>query len=405
MRRRRTGKEKCETLRRIREQIACRYNLKYTPEECHHEGDCPGTCPKCDAELRDLTRQLKEKGIEDIRIPDVEDFNNVDMDPSIDMAEEELRELGLEPELPAGIPANTDDEVPLKGDAEIIDDRPLLGMPTPRPSGHIMPVQRHPKRKLFKTIRVAGLNFHDFDEVCDDLEVGQRVFLIRDQHNEHDPKAVAIAFAEPDMYDEDTVEPDEFSILGYVPRNENEQLATLLDMGWGGMFVCEISRLNPDGHGDNRLYIEVYIKSKEAFKPQTWLMDIDALSYFGLVDSLEKNGFAYFRWYCSPDIQSTLPREGDKVAMIYDGEESGMKLHLMYVTAIGSNAAKFLSFDEIDMVDDCAPFVLTNIIGPVPVDENDRRFILDLEYYRYAPETRTSGAEEKRLMEIIYKFR
>ena len=30
------------------------------------KGDCPGTCPKCDAELADLQRQLEKQGITDI---------------------------------------------------------------------------------------------------------------------------------------------------------------------------------------------------------------------------------------------------------------------------------------------------------------------------------------------------
>ena len=61
-----TGKEKCEMLKAIRKQIAERYNLEYTPSECTYEGDCPGTCPKCDAELRELQEQLERRGITDI---------------------------------------------------------------------------------------------------------------------------------------------------------------------------------------------------------------------------------------------------------------------------------------------------------------------------------------------------
>lgn len=62
------GKDKCNLLREIRKRIAAQYGLTYQPTECHHEGDCAGTCPKCDAELQDLQRQLKEKGIENIEL-------------------------------------------------------------------------------------------------------------------------------------------------------------------------------------------------------------------------------------------------------------------------------------------------------------------------------------------------
>ena len=56
-----SGKEKCEFLRRIRKGVAERYSLDYTPSECSFQGDCSGTCPKCDAELKELQHQLKCK--------------------------------------------------------------------------------------------------------------------------------------------------------------------------------------------------------------------------------------------------------------------------------------------------------------------------------------------------------
>ena len=60
------GKEKCEILKTIRTYVAEKYGLEYASNECSHKGDCPGTCPKCDAELADLQRQLEEQGITNI---------------------------------------------------------------------------------------------------------------------------------------------------------------------------------------------------------------------------------------------------------------------------------------------------------------------------------------------------
>ena len=60
------GKDKCEILKKIRKYVAKKYGLDYDPTECNHEGDCKGTCPKCDAELADLQDQLQAKGITDI---------------------------------------------------------------------------------------------------------------------------------------------------------------------------------------------------------------------------------------------------------------------------------------------------------------------------------------------------
>lgn len=56
-----TGKEKCEMLRSIRRQIAEANGIVYMEAECGHEGDCLGTCPKCDAQIRYLDAELNRK--------------------------------------------------------------------------------------------------------------------------------------------------------------------------------------------------------------------------------------------------------------------------------------------------------------------------------------------------------
>lgn len=61
------GKEKCEIMKAIRTYVANKYGVEYTPSECNHNGDCQGTCPRCDAELTELQEKLKAKGILDIR--------------------------------------------------------------------------------------------------------------------------------------------------------------------------------------------------------------------------------------------------------------------------------------------------------------------------------------------------
>ena len=56
-----TGKEKCRALRDIREKIARENELSYPTDECHHQGQCSGTCPRCEQELAELTRQLERR--------------------------------------------------------------------------------------------------------------------------------------------------------------------------------------------------------------------------------------------------------------------------------------------------------------------------------------------------------
>ena len=53
-----TGKEKCELLKAMRKEIAEANGIVYLTSECTFQGDCPGFCPKCDAEARYLDSEL-----------------------------------------------------------------------------------------------------------------------------------------------------------------------------------------------------------------------------------------------------------------------------------------------------------------------------------------------------------
>ena len=52
------GKSICNVLKTIRKQVADANEIKYEPRECHHEGECRGTCPACAAEVRYIEQQL-----------------------------------------------------------------------------------------------------------------------------------------------------------------------------------------------------------------------------------------------------------------------------------------------------------------------------------------------------------
>lgn len=52
------GKRICAALKQVRKQIAEANGIDYEVTECHHEGNCKGTCPKCEAELRYIENQL-----------------------------------------------------------------------------------------------------------------------------------------------------------------------------------------------------------------------------------------------------------------------------------------------------------------------------------------------------------
>lgn len=57
------GKAKCRALKEIRRRIAEAndIDISLVTSECSHKGDCKGTCPKCESELRRLEEELAKR--------------------------------------------------------------------------------------------------------------------------------------------------------------------------------------------------------------------------------------------------------------------------------------------------------------------------------------------------------
>jgi len=53
------GKDKCRILKDIRKQIALQNDIEWVVSECSHKGECRGTCPKCESEVRKLEKELQ----------------------------------------------------------------------------------------------------------------------------------------------------------------------------------------------------------------------------------------------------------------------------------------------------------------------------------------------------------
>ncbi|MGP1591532.1 MAG: HIRAN domain-containing protein [Prevotella sp.] len=256
------GKDKCELLKNIRIYIAEKYGLDYLPSECKHESDCQGTCPKCDAELIDIQKQLDSKGITYISSDAVlselfqaylfskdnnDDANSTSsVDPSSLSQDEDKHKR---------------DSICLQGDIVSTPNEDSLDS-LAREKNFIKSFVAD--KTLFMECPVAGIAFHDIDEIWDELEVGTKLALVRDKYNQYDKNAIAVALAD----DYEGV-PDEFDfdcILGYIPRDKNQLLALFLDMGWQDMFETKISSLKRYGPYSERIYISIYIKHKEGCK-------------------------------------------------------------------------------------------------------------------------------------------
>lgn len=56
-------KEKCNALKMIRQEIALQNGIAFKTTECNFKGECKGTCPKCESEVRYLENELQKKGV------------------------------------------------------------------------------------------------------------------------------------------------------------------------------------------------------------------------------------------------------------------------------------------------------------------------------------------------------
>ena len=56
-----SGKSKCKILKQIRQQIAENNDIEFITSECKFQGECSGTCPKCEAEVRYLEQELQKR--------------------------------------------------------------------------------------------------------------------------------------------------------------------------------------------------------------------------------------------------------------------------------------------------------------------------------------------------------
>lgn len=49
----------CDTLKAVRKAVADANGIEYVPGKCTNDGECSGTCPACEAEVRYIERELR----------------------------------------------------------------------------------------------------------------------------------------------------------------------------------------------------------------------------------------------------------------------------------------------------------------------------------------------------------
>lgn len=378
------GKARCEVLKSIRRDIARNNGIALADQECNHEGNCPGTCPRCELEVKQLGQILKCKGAPKLRVDDelvtrIEDLRLQDDDSVI------LGNIRTVKE--------TLDHEPLEGDADDIDsdDMPeILEGDAILPPGYMeyddsteiygqvyVPVEKY-KRVFFKECVLAGVSYHvEYDdELWDELHTGVKLALVRDRKNKYDRNAVGVALADDFDGDHDNFDFD--FILGYVPRVCNSEIAAMMDAGYEDKFEAEITTFKRHGSINDRIHITIWLLSKE---PETVRPDLLRIHYLdqrdmvAMRDELQERGTVHFRWGGFPHLKRNLPEVGDEVVFVNRHSGSLLMYH-MRVLAVGEDARPYLEDpSEIDMDDNCVPYVLTNIAGPLKVFDQQLGFL------------------------------
>ena len=107
-------------------------------------------------------------------------------------------------------------------------------------------------KKYFMDCHLAGVLYHEANEVWEHLKPGTPLRLVREADNRHDPDAIAVCY-----YDKCE---EELRHIGYIPSTHNEQLAIFLDMGWGHLFDCRITQMQPDAHPEKQIRLVIKVK-------------------------------------------------------------------------------------------------------------------------------------------------
>ena len=258
-------------------------------------------------------------------------------------------------------------------------------------------------RKLFLECAVAGITFHDVEDIWDELYVGLPVALVREPKNPYDKKAVAVAVKE--FYDIDSDEYDVSDPLGYVPRKDNALLAAMLDLGYEDCLEAEISELKNYGPFSDRLHINIYIRSRKPVQPKDDRLRIanfcDEEAWEDFKSEIWEKGHAFFRWGGFPPWEHDLPQKGDRlVFMRSEGRKT--EFYLMMTIATDDDCAPFVDdAEELQMVDDCRSFVVTVVKGPVWADNENLSFLGRLSKLPRTPDRRLDKETSDALLHLL----
>jgi len=89
------------------------------------------------------------------------------------------------------------------------------------------------KKLHLKSFYIAGFSYYDGAFAFNQLSIGSKVKIKLDKKNKHDENAVELLYGDYK--------------LGYIPRNENLEIAKMLQMGHN-VFEGVVQQLSPEVH-------------------------------------------------------------------------------------------------------------------------------------------------------------
>lgn len=102
------------------------------------------------------------------------------------------------------------------------------------------------ERRHFINFDIAGFTYWDGTLAFQELIIGTKLQLRREEDNKFAPYAVAIYYKDYK--------------LGFIPRDKNKEISKLCEQGYTGIFDARINRISQDEHPENQIGVIIYIK-------------------------------------------------------------------------------------------------------------------------------------------------
>lgn len=254
------------------------------------------------------------------------------------------------------------------------------------------------RRRLLMECRIAGLAYHNEDHIVDELSVGTKLALVREKNNEHDKNAVAIASACD--YEGN---PDDFDfrfILGYIPKEQNEGIAAMLDMGYADSLEAEIIKINGGKSLYDKVVVGIFIKNKDDVPvgQQLWAVRLSSKKLLDIQQILWSTGNDYQEWGGDAFYEGNLPGDEDKIVYICQHQAETVLYLLM------NRFPRYINVDAEGPVEEGHKrYYLHNVMGPIFVS-NDELDFLNKEQISDEPAYPLSSSASEKLLSIFRSY-